>query len=807
MRLSEVVRERLAASELAEGPRSLIGAALSNVDSPIVTGAPMLSEVFLTSLSVEGFRGIGKKVTVPFRPGAGLTVITGRNGSGKSSLAESIELLLTGDNARWSDKKNSDLRKGWKNLHHPGDTQIDLEFSARGVPMTGLSRRWSGADAKDLDVGTSMVKRPGKEPVPMQTLGWSQALKTYRPFLSYGELGGLIEDGPSRLHDAIANILGLEEFTAIKDTLSATKSALKAQLKASKDAWTALAGELAASADGRAAAIAAATAKKGWTPDQVEALLTDGDSGDETIGGWCRAVASIASPPVATVARCVEALVDSVAAVDALHGSDAQTALATATLLEQAVALHRSVHLVDCPVCGTASVLDDAWRARAEADVDRLQAEASAASSALQELLSTERQLRQSLPTVPAVLRQLPTGLDDPVASAVTKLRSDWSAAVETFQTRPPAQLTSDAPSLVTALVEGLGTVQAGAAAVLEAADSDWTPFARKLRAWCAQAATLGSADMKVKESEAAETWVNSLSDEFRAKRLAPIRTAVESVWNDLRCDSNITLSNFELDGRGTRRRVNLELSVDDTPAPTLGVLSQGEMHALALSMFLPRAALDESPFRFLVIDDPVQAMDPSKVDGLARQLAKVAETRQVIVLTHDDRLPEAVRRLGIEARVLEVLRSPKSGVTVASRIDPTERCLKAANDVLKDTKLPADIARQVVAGQCRLALEAECIDLIRTRKLRAGAAIAAVDAVLDNAKTLNELISLLMMNDSRRLGEAELLVDQEMRGGRALLKNIQRETHGTAASTVEPKSLLDETRKLVKALRRSEER
>ena len=47
-------------------------------------------------------------------------------------------------------------------------------------------------------------------------------------------------------------------------------------------------------------------------------------------------------------------------------------------------------------------------------------------------------------------------------------------------------------------------------------------------------------------------------------------------------------------------------MTVDATPAPTLGVLSQGEMHALALSMFLPRAALDESPFRFLVIDSPV---------------------------------------------------------------------------------------------------------------------------------------------------------------------------------------------------------
>ena len=37
---------------------------------------------YLTSLTVEGFRGIGPPVTVDFVPGPGLTVVAGRNGSG-----------------------------------------------------------------------------------------------------------------------------------------------------------------------------------------------------------------------------------------------------------------------------------------------------------------------------------------------------------------------------------------------------------------------------------------------------------------------------------------------------------------------------------------------------------------------------------------------------------------------------------------------------------------------------------------------------------------------------------------------------
>ena len=128
--------------------------------------------------------------------------------------------------------------------------------------------------------------------------------------------------------------------------------------------------------------------------------------------------------------------------------------------------------------------------------------------------------------------------------------------------------------------------------------------------------------------------------------------------------------------------------------------MSQGEVNALALSIFLPRATLAESPFRFIVIDDPVQAMDPAKVDGLARVL-KRAVTRQVIVFTHDDRLPEAIRRLGIGARILQVHRRPGSIVEIASAGDPPPS-IPRARAVANDEKVPAEVVARVVPGLCR---------------------------------------------------------------------------------------------------------
>lgn len=64
------------------------------------TAESLLAGLHLRSIDVEGFRGIGPKAA-RLQPGPGLTVVAGRNGSGKSSLAEAAELVHTDDNKRW----------------------------------------------------------------------------------------------------------------------------------------------------------------------------------------------------------------------------------------------------------------------------------------------------------------------------------------------------------------------------------------------------------------------------------------------------------------------------------------------------------------------------------------------------------------------------------------------------------------------------------------------------------------------------------------------------------------------------------
>ena len=188
-----------------------------------------------------------------------------------------------------------------------------------------------------------------------------------------------------------------------------------------------------------------------------------------------------------------------------------------------------------------------------------------------------------------------------------------------------------------------------------------------------------------------------------------------------------------------TRRQLDLDVTIDGEPGSALGVMSQGEVNALALSIFLPRATITASPFRFLVIDDPVQAMDPAKVDGLAKVLAKVAGDRQVIVFTHDNRLTAAIRDLSIPATVLEVTRQPRSSVTVRECLDASKQALTDARSLSKDPNIPLKVAQRVIPGLCRTAAEAAFLDAYWRAGLRHGRTRAEVEESLTgNGTKLN---------------------------------------------------------------------
>jgi hypothetical protein len=125
-------------------------------------------EAFIRSVTVQGFRGIGQETTLAVTPGPGLTLVVGRNGSGKSSFAEALEVLLTGDSRRWVGRSKV-WREGWRNLHHAHPALVEAEFLIPGQGGTHVTRTWSAQ--ADLEAGTAAVQPKGRPKTTLDALG------------------------------------------------------------------------------------------------------------------------------------------------------------------------------------------------------------------------------------------------------------------------------------------------------------------------------------------------------------------------------------------------------------------------------------------------------------------------------------------------------------------------------------------------------------------------------------------------------------------------------------------------------------
>ncbi|MEO3858303.1 AAA family ATPase [Acrocarpospora sp. B8E8] len=332
--------------------------------------------------------------------------------------------------------------------------------------------------------------------------------------------------------------------------------------------------------------------------------------------------------------------------------------------------------------------------------------------------------------------------------------------------------------------------------------DGRWKETATALAAWLAVARRAEAGRPELKQVKAARKWLRDVHDELRAERMAPLGETSQLIWNLLRQQSNVTLGPVQLAGAATQRRVVMDVSVDDIEAPALGVMSQGELHALALTLFLPRATSRQSPFKFLVIDDPVQSMDPAKVDGLARVLTMIAETRQVVVFTHDTRLPQALKYLRLPTTVIEVVRKERSVVELKESDDPVARALRDARALAKSGKVPADVVRHVLPGLCRTALEAAFLEVVWHRLLTAGRDHGLVERQIGDAYKLTELAALALFGDASKWSQVLGELNQRYGGWAADLVVLCNKATHQAVRFDDVEELVRQTGRLAKLVR-----
>lgn len=763
--LLDLVLERLERAPLTVDANSLLLAAcesdtslaahLSGVSQPTVkhageSGSAEPAGAHLRTISVQGFRGVGPASTLELEPGPGLTLVVGRNGSGKSSFAEGLEVLLTGGLRRWNDANTTAWQDGWRNLHEADPVRICAELLVEDAGPTTVERTWDSGAALADSHATMQVA--GRKRTSLDQLGWREALATYRPFLSHSELEAFF-NGPSRLYDLLSAVLGLDDLAAAEKRLTAARKDRKSGVDAVNLDLPGLLERLDSVDDERARACREALTARRRDTGRALGIATGGPSAQpDTMMGRLRQLSQLTVPPETIAVQAVTELRAAAGVLEQAAASQAGQARALAELLRSALDHYHAHGPGACPVCGRASALDDAWRDRSGREIDQLDKLAAEASEADTKADVARRAARGMFLPVPAALAGPGIGSADP-EQARTAWES-WDKNPDKGGAAGLRQLADHIEKTWPVLHRAVTALVAAAGEELRTREDLWAPVAAEVAAWSKRAVDAEIAAQVIPALQKAIAWLKDATDDIRNARLKPLGEQARAIWAQLRQESNVDLGAIRLSGSGPRRRVDVNVCVDGSPGTALEVMSQGEVNALALSVFLPRATLPASRFRFLVIDDPVQAMDPAKVEGLARVLADVARSRQVIVFTHDDRLPEAVRRLGIAARILEVTRRPGSIVDIRLALTPVDRMVKDAGALCADEEVPADVAAQVVPGLCRLAVEAAFTEAFRRRQLRTGARHADVEAAIEAAGTSKKRAALALFADASRAGE-----------------------------------------------------
>lgn len=388
--------DALARSDLDDAAKNAVLALLddSSADAPV---DPLLAEgrLFLSQISVKGFRGIGPSTQIDLSAERGLTLIVGANGSGKSSFAEAVERVLTGTVERWA-TATVDGKENWRNVGSGDRATVAVELRAeRGASPFTLAVEWGQGD--DLPGGKSTVRRKGLPTETWDPARWRAEISSGQPLLPYSSLRRVIDGKPSELFDAFNALLGLGALKSLDDQLREREVIVKGLLDALRDAHQAMISAAEHSGLVEIVALLPDLRRRTASPDSMRVAL-------QVPGAGSARSAAPALPFALLLPIQADDVVDDLAAIEVAQqsvddhaGASAERAERLADLLQRALDLHEPGTVERCPVC-RAGTLDDAWRTDATGARDAQRQASAALSEARTTLRSVTNRLVDLLP-------------------------------------------------------------------------------------------------------------------------------------------------------------------------------------------------------------------------------------------------------------------------------------------------------------------------------------------------------------------------------------------------------------------------
>lgn len=635
----------------------------------------------LDYIELCGFRGFRDLVRIDF--GRGFTVITGRNGVGKSTLCDAVEFAITGSIDKYAVEKAAKESLSdylwWRGDGVPKAHYVTASFiDDTGKPFTVTRTRERGSDRSSGEIHAALCRGPAPDDALRQLTRtsiirdeWIAALsldltETERFDLVRSALGAL--EG-SEASNRAKEVVTAAEAAHAKDEAAyeAARSRLADRLTQQSETQTAL--SRSGDVSGALQIIAAAAPD---APTELTARLAAGRSalanGRAKLGRMGEAL-QLGREVIAAQAlyNAPSAVLNRETASAAHEAAQREHEAAQQTLSEAEVSLSREeamdamaaslsllvehgqrlgLHEDSCPLCAAHRTSNE-FAAGLAAARRRMTALASGVQAAREALAAAKQNARQT-----SLALQAATATMQAHADELRRLRDQEAAHVDfydqweldhRFIQHPDGleQAISFERDRLIDLERALLVLEASQAvsrmSTIESNISALRVEIEKLAQSVSQSQNALTAAREIERS------VKRVSAEIIDERLAQISPLLNELYQRLRPHADWRTIDYSI--RGDVRRF-LSLKVGDGLNPQF-VFSSGQRRAAGLAFLLSvHIARAWTPLRSLLLDDPVQHIDDFRALHLVEVLAALRlDGRQIICAVEDPALADLLCR------------------------------------------------------------------------------------------------------------------------------------------------------------------
>lgn len=606
----------------------------------------------LEKVAIHQYRGVANTdpLTITFDPTPGITVLHGLNGAGKSSVSDAIDLGLSG-----KVESSASGTAGKAPLWDPipltrGSSGANIEVTLVSGDARLALRAALDSDGEAQSHTATLIDMQGSKQVPLDT-AWYNAVTSHQPVFAYASLERRVQLSKD-LAAYFEGLLALGgSFVALQESIASRSLLSSEALKR----WNAARGSAMRSISqidrDRSDDIKITPLKS------IDEPCIDDDMNEWLEGaGLLESGAQTSTLPRDSLSRLIETANEAQTSITRFEGArdTSERRLSAALKLLHSEALDHKVEDNTCPVClapgsGWLELLGETVKRNTElADIE-------------QAVARNTQLLAQSVSAyLDIAIDVVGVGNENGNLNAVVSTASDLLS-----QFREARQSRGDTQFIVLAATSQLTAWISSGDAPLVFDEAILRADARKQWGVARTRAVAPFVDVWKADGESARDaaiWgqtakrLEDVRKQLRSRRSVALEERASVRIERLLSDADLRLKAINV----LTTKATMELVDKNDQIVELGMLSAGQRNAVLLAPLL--ASVDDGPFGFLVLDDPVHAFDELRIDRLATTLAEIAVTRRVIVLTHDERLKEhlVARTVDFDTRLVE--RSSASG-------------------------------------------------------------------------------------------------------------------------------------------------